>query len=456
MLILKEHNQYYYRDCHKAYLCNILGNDNAVVKPNPFYFKNNKEALCFNANISYGENGIDKISLEMSYYIGLQYVKEWEIPILIQPKLNTNSGKLNFYRMMEVALSEPENFNHLSDLMDINFEDDWIEVPPNTQVELTPLLLIQFLMAVKQLVRKGLKKSYYPKRENLKSRIKGKILVGQQVKNNVYKNRLTYTVCQYQEFGFDTTENRFIKYVLRYVYAHLSNYQYEGFKKPLKELLNYNLAAFGQVTEEKFKYYNGKESNPFYKIYNTVFDLGNQILKLLSYSYEKSTQKPRKYPPHWIDMSKLFELYVYKKLREKYDKPGEVKYHFKTNYQELDYIINSNGFQAVVDAKYKPRYKYGNPSKEDARQVSGYARLNSVYKELKIESDITIPIYFIFPKELIIPVDEINSMETNTDEETVIIDNLDSIFNSTSEVRKVKAYKKMFLQEIELPIFKTS
>ena len=143
-------------------------------------------------------------------------------------------------------------------------------------------------------------------------------------------------------------------------------------------------------------------------------------------------------------------------MREKYDKPGEVKYHFKTNYQELDYIINSNGFQAVVDAKYKPRYKYGNPSKEDARQISGYARLNSVYKELKIESDITIPIYFIFPKELIIPVDEINSMETNTDEESVIIDNLDSIFNSTSEVRKVIAYKKMFLQEIELPIFKTS
>jgi len=40
----------------------------------------------------------------------------------------------------------------------------------------------------------------------------------------------------------------------------------------------------------------------------------------------------------------------------------------------------------VVDAKYKPQYKKGNISKDDIRQVSGYARMKSVYKELEMQN----------------------------------------------------------------------
>ena len=60
---------------------------------------------------------------------------------------------------------------------------------------LTPLLVVQFLRIVKEIVRKGLKKSYYKVAQNLYGKVKGKILVAQTIKQNVLKNKALNTVC---------------------------------------------------------------------------------------------------------------------------------------------------------------------------------------------------------------------------------------------------------------------
>lgn len=215
------------------------------------------------------------------------------------------------------------------------------------------------------------------------------------------------------------------------------------------ELVHYNFAAFQQVNSQKFTSYDKVESNPFYKVYNNAFSLGNQILKLISHSYGSVYGDNKKHPPHWIDMSKLFELYVFKKLRERFTGADEVKYHEKMHYQELDFIINEkkeNGIKAVVDAKYKPRYKNGSPTKEDARQLSGYSRLNKVYQELQINDDQIIPVYFIYPKELSRIADEhenyAEEITRDTHEVTKVI--------LQSPLVEVKAYRKMYMQEISL------
>lgn len=89
------------------------------------------------------------------------------------------------------------------------------------------------------------------------------------------------------------------------------------------------------------------------------------------------------------------------KLRERFPHEGEVKYHQKQNRQEPDFIFNTNcGSKAVVYTKYKPCYKSRNPSIEDARELAGYARLNSICKELGFSKDEIIPAYFINPAEL--------------------------------------------------------
>ena len=59
------------------------------------------------------------------------------------------------------------------------------------------------------------------------------------------------------------------------------------------------------------------------------------------------------------------------------------QYHVKAHYQELDYLLKPTEWTEpyVIDAKYKPRYKQGGGiTMDDAREVSGYARLSKVYK----------------------------------------------------------------------------
>lgn len=454
-LPLIEHHKYYKKEVdHFTFLKKYFPADffdTHIEEHVPLFFKNNKLQPCLKINFFE-----EQATIENSYYIGLAWLRPWNKAVHISPKLNTDESRLNHIRMLTEALQEPENLNHLDDLMDIRFDEEWIEVDGSYELELTPFLMAQFLMCVRSIVRKSLKKEYYRVTENLQSRIKGKVLVTQQIRQNVVKHRLTNTVCSYQEYGIDTASNRFLKYVLHFVASQVHYFQDEDLKKTLLEPLVYNLGAFQRVSEKKFYTFKDQENNPMYREYDMAIKLGNQILKLMDHNLSKTTETLSKYPPHWIDMSKLFELYVFKKLREKFTGSNEVKYHPKANRQELDFIIRSGDFKAVVDAKYKPRYKNGNPSMEDARQLSGYARLNKIYSELEIDDNELIPVYVVYPQELRIK----DELEWIDHEEDQLPDPFDgrikenrpgqSLFKETEKVRQSTSYREFYMQEIEM------
>lgn len=96
-------------------------------------------------------------------------------------------------------------------------------------------------------------------------------------------------------------------------------------------------------------------------------------------------------------MPKLFELYVYKKLQEKFRGRGEVTYHLKADHTELDFLLNTPEYKMVIDAKYKPIYEDSRVI-DDIRQVSGYARLTDVYEKLGLkDSNELINCLIIYP-----------------------------------------------------------
>lgn len=450
MLKLSEHFEYYHKD-HLTVIQQVNGWEDYFTQEelvDELYYGNDKDKMCVHIRIGQKEEQ-SFCAIRSSYYVGLDYLPRLDLKVYIEPKLNSDEVKLNYVGLLLDSLSEAENFDHLEGLIETKFDEDWLEIESQEQVLLTPFLMAQFVSVVKYLVRKGLKKSYYTKKENLRNRVKGKVLVGEQIKQNLLKNRVTQTVCQYQEFGFDTEANQFLKHVLRRIQLHLSDWSGElGMMQQLQEQLNYCKGGFQQVSDCGFSSYKHQESNPFYKNYNVAIVLGNQILKLQDQNISSRNHTGKVlHPRFWIDMSKLFELYVFKKLRQRFPIAGEVKYHAKFNRQEPDFILNTEcGLKAVVDAKYKPRYKSGNPSMADARQLAGYSRLNSVYKELNLEDSIVIPCYLVYPSELI------SNFEVKKDENVVIEEMQETtckaILNDT--VRKSNLYKEMYLQEVSI------
>lgn len=331
------------------------------------------------------DNKKNKYHFQTSYYVGVDWIVENKQPVYIQPKLSNELLEVDYMGMLLEALQETENLKHLEDLVHIDFHKPYIPITQKQDL-LSPFLIAQFLQILKKIVQKGLKKSYYSVTENLNARIKGKIIIGRNIKENLVKGRQTHTICKYQEFGVNCDENKILKKA--YLFSrHVIQQKGKGFDtRPLLELINYVHPAFETVMDDidirKLKTF---KSNPLFKEYDQAIKLALLILKRFSYNITKTEQQQIMTPPFWIDMSKLFELYVFKRLRTLFS-PDEVRYHMKAKYQELDFVLKShkNKMLFVIDTKYKPRYHNHNISIEDIRQVSGYARLEKVYQELAI------------------------------------------------------------------------
>jgi len=452
MLRISEHFEFYDKN-HLATFQKIDSWENYYdlsVQEDLIKFKNDNDKNCVILNLQKREEKAEfTCDIKSSYYIGLDKLPKLNLTVYVEPKINNEKFQVDYIQMLLDALKTSENFNHLDGLIETKLEEDWIEIKSDLKPVLTPFLIAQFLAVVQDLVRKGLKKSYYTVQENLNSRVKGKILVGEQIKHNLLKNRLTKNICQYQEFGFDTEVNQFLKHVLSVIPNLLGDFDQDSQFGQLQEILNYCKGGFYQVNSKAYNKLKFHENNPFYRNYNQAIKIGNQILALQDYNISsQNLHDTTKHPPFWIDMSKLFELYVFKQLKENFPDKDEVQYHKKFNKQEPDFILNTNcGIKAIVDAKYKPRYQNGNPSMNDARQLSGYTRLNSVYKELGIKENILIPAYFVYPvnlheKKMINEDIETDKLEDNN--------TMNKILNSN--LRKSSTYIDMFLQEVELPL----
>jgi len=326
-------------------------------------------------------------SIDSSYFIGVDWIIEDKVSLYIEPKLNNECVQIDFLSMLMESLEAPENFNHLDNLFNVDYDKSWIAVPQKKDL-LTPILIVQFLKLVHHIVKKGLKKSYYTVQANLTNKVKGKILIGRQIKENLSKNKLTSTVCEYQEFGFNFQENQFLKTVLQFVKTYIyrsSTYFSTKQKEELTNILSYCEPAFHNVDELSNKHLDIKISrNVFYKDYNEAIRIGRFILQQFSFNLSKVNGDISHTPPFWIDMSKLFELYVFKKLSQIFPGHDSVSYHDRfMGGKETDILLKSSGYQAVVDCKYKPQYHRHNPSLEDKRQLAGYTRLKSVYDRLR-------------------------------------------------------------------------
>lgn len=362
--------------------------------------------------------------LECSYYVGADWFphreKEW---FYVEPKLNRNYDKntgeekevldsediveVDVLKMLFDALQESEVREHTSELFEIKFDSEWI--PLNRKQDLiSPLIMIQFLNLVKDIVRKGLKKSYYRVEENLYAKVKGKVLVGQTIKQNLVKNKNLNTVCQYEQFGVNGIENRILKKTLVYIKRYLSTYKGLSHASFFQESFNYIHPAFLDVSEEvSLNDIKHLKFNPFYKNYEKAIELAKLILQRFSYNLNSiQDQETILTPPFWIDMSKLFELYVLGKLKKRFG--AEIKYHPTTYGNELDFLLSRGDDSVVIDAKYKPSYSvYVNH--QDIRQVSGYARLRTIRERAKVTSGKMLDCVIIYP-ELETGVDSITDL----------------------------------------------
>lgn len=387
-------------------LSNYFSQNDCILKSFPKTFQQKEEEYtCLKAEKKTNENK-DYFHFETSYFVGAQWLVKDKLPLLVEPKFNKSKEdateiEIDYIKMMTEALEPAENAEHLKDLVFIDFQQSPIKIEQQNDL-LSPLLVIQYIHLLRKIVKKGLKNSYYKKRSNLRSRVRGKVLVSATVKHNHAKSKMLNTYCSYDEFGIDHQENRLLKKALKFAVQYL--YQLKNTKsdfKKLDEMLRFIKPAFQNVSEEiNVATIKNFQPNPMFKEYSEALKLAKLILKRFGYNLTKTSDKKVETPPFWIDMSKLFELYVLNLLRKRFPNREEILYQPEINSLFPDYILNSpnENYQMVIDAKYK-NYFGTSINIKDLRQISGYARLNGVYELLDRNRDDqqNIDCLFIYP-----------------------------------------------------------
>lgn len=407
------------------------------ISPRKFKTERGKDYYCFTYTRSEKE-----VALKSEYFVGIDWLTK-DRYIHVEPKLNfvvlnsfdkissitddisqeeinklnedvesniINSLKINegdFSPIKEVnviamllkIMSHSQVAKESQNLLLVDWEAPKIEI--NQQQDLlTPFLIVKYLKLLQAIAKKGLKKSYYKVQENLQNRIKGKIVVGQQIKQNVFKNQLTSTLCEYQVFGEDSVENRFLKKVFIICSQYVENNKHYFSDNNMLWIINYIQPSFQHVSSfvdiHEIKHL---KHNPFYSDYKEAIKVGQLILKRFSYNITNATAQKIATPPFWIDMPKMFELYVYALFLD--DNPNlsteNFNYQFSTSGNSLDFLISHLDTKIVVDTKYKLKYNYSQIH-NDIRQVAGYARLKKVRTELGLfNSNDEVPCLIIYP-----------------------------------------------------------
>lgn len=321
-------------------------------------------------------------NFETSYFIGVDWLKSEHCALMVSPKIEG----LNYLQMFMTCFNNPEISGELKRIYKINFDDKPIVLETNP-FELTPLIVIHFLNVVREIVKKGLKKDYIRIEDNLQSKIKGKIVFSKSLKLNNFKGRTDRNYCNFQEYSIDCFENRLLKKALNFVQFYL-NKHYKT-QKNLLNTLNYVFSAFSDVSDDidlnKIKQF---KINALYKEYAEGLRLAKMVLQKFSYSIIETNKKDdNKIPPFYIDMSLLFELYVYSKLKQEFEK--NIIYQAGGKYGDTDFLKLDE--KLIIDTKYKPQYKKDKYYDiDDIRQLSGYARDNGILKKLKLENIHTV------------------------------------------------------------------
>lgn len=314
--------------------------------------------------------GIER-NFTASYYIGADWLVKNEQAVVVLPKMEN----IDFIEMFVAALEvdSQHEASYFSKCYDIKFDEPAIELPKEMN-QLTPLLILHFVSLLKKLTKHELKKGYVSKEENLKSKIKCKILFTKHLQQNVFPHREERTYCQYQEYTTDIPENRLLKKALAFSESIIRNYasfrdRYQNLKPQLYKLQS----AFQNVSDDIQPYEVRKiATHKMFREYGEAIRVAKMILRRFDYSLDNTDEENRQSPPFWIDMSRLYEMWVWDKLTK-------VSNH-SINFQEdgfygkqvADYVVQEESL--ILDAKYKELYKNNSSDIEDIRELSGNAR----------------------------------------------------------------------------------
>lgn len=388
--------------------------------------------------------GIDQ-EYNASYYIGTCWLIKNELAVSVIPKIDNIDFVTMFLSALEVnTAKESDYFGRCYGIM---FDEPQIETTEKLN-QLTPLLILHYISLLDKLVKRGLKKDYIVQEDNLKSKVKGRIMFTRHLQKNIFQQRYDRTYCQFQEHTEDIPENRLLKKALIFaenaIIAYPSIKTKIGQSNELSNCFSRLKSVFYNVSDEiEIRQVQKITGNKIFREYKDTIKVAKMILQRFDYSLSNATQEQHTTPPFWIDMARLYEMYVYSKLSSAY--PNQILFqvagHCRT---AVDYIKKDE--KIILDAKYKPHYEDSNRGIiDDIREISGYARDKKILKALNANEN-EVECVIIYPHKEILRQEEIGDPIDDC-KETTTFKNSDFL----PQCSEIKWFRNFYKISVPLP-----
>lgn len=310
--------------------------------------------------------------------------------------------QVHYLKMLMTIASDSVFDGYMEGLFHIDYTAPPLPLPSDEDY-LTPLLVVRFIQVLRRLVSKGLRKTYHPVTTNLTNRVKGKVLVSRQIRENVLKTRPFAVFCRYDSFSENTLENQFLKRSFRFARRYLETHEklFGDMAQDLRCEMRQIASAFERVDElSDVTLLKHTSHHPFYGEYQEAVRVGKLLLKRFGYAFNAiETDDLVSTPPFWINMPALFEMYVCAMMRAHNPEAVDaIHYQFSLNGNQIDILLGSDSHRIVIDTKYKMRYQNSHIH-QDIRQVAGYARLKKVRQKLGLpdEAEEAVDCLIIYP-----------------------------------------------------------
>lgn len=342
-----------------------------------------------------------------SYFrIGAEWLdKEQTRSVVVTPKMHD----INFLEMFMTCLRTNEAADDFSSIYDINFESRPIRSKALNSI-LSALLVVQFLMTMKRIVMRGLRKGYVPRQENL-SKVKGRLDI-RRTERNMMLGHQERVFCRYEEYLVDTPENRLLKRALIATGDMVALMREHSAYPVLSAMLNHSMSAFSEVSADGTVDLHVVKTNKLYKEYDEAIRLAKMILRKQDIAVNnRRVNNIDAVPVFRIDMALLFEHYTLAKLRQTLGHDA-VMYQVKGYRGRFiaDFLVRKGTTRLIVDTKY-----VDGPTKaaknEYISQLSGYARDHVLLRYLGYDPNVEVsvpivPCVILYPDEQATPLSE--------------------------------------------------
>ena len=270
------------------------------------------------------------------YYASSKIGAEWidsKESLVVTAKRGMDN--IDFLGMFMTCFTSDLALESFSEIYKIDTDKPQIPAPALSSI-VSPLIVIHFISVVNRI--KSLKKGYVHHQENLK-KVKGHIKLLKNERLNITTKRYDRIFCEYDEFSTDIPENRLLKKAVLFSQALINNMSHYHRSYPrIKLLITKALKKFENVGNDvDIKSIGQIRSHKLFNEYSEAIRLAKTILKHFDYSLNKASFSNNKVTPFVLDMSLLYEHYVYGLLHEAYHNRISYQFKGKTGYPDFLY-----------------------------------------------------------------------------------------------------------------------